>query len=440
MAGGGTRGTAGPFSATRDPPPATRFDVADLSLAPRGAARIDWAESQMPVLRQVRARFERERPLAGVVIAASLHVTAETANLVRTLMAGGADVALCASNPLSTQDDTAAALVERHGAEVYARAAEDPETYYRHIDAVLDRRPRLTVDDGADLIGVIHGRRTDLIDGIAGGTEETTTGVMRLRALEAEGKLAFPLIAVSEAVTGRLLDHRYGTGQSTLDGILRATSILLAGQRVVVVGYGYCGRGIALRARGAGAHVIVCEVDPLRALEARLDGYDVMPALDAAPQGDVFITVTGDRDVLRREHFELMRDGAILANAGHFDVEISKPDLESITTERREVRPLVVQHVLADGRRIHLLADGRVVNLAAGEGHPGAVMDVDFANQALCLEHLVRHAAELEPRVHGVPGEIDRAVAHLELEALGVRIDALTAEQRTYLSSWEQGT
>ena len=416
------------------------YDIADRALADAGASRIAWAESQMPVLRQVRKRFERDKPLDGVTIAACLHVTAETAVLVRTLMEGGGDVALCASNPLSTQDDTAAALVERHGAVVFARAGEDPDTYYAHIDAVLDRRPRLTVDDSADLIGVIHSRRTDLIEGIAAGTEETTTGMIRLRALEGEGKLAFPVIAVAEAVTGRQLDHRYGTGQSTLDGILRATSILLAGQRVVVIGYGACGRGVAMRGRGAGAHVIVCEVDELRALEAVMDGYDVMPARDAAREGDVFITVTGDRDVLRREHFEVMRDGAILANAGHFDVEVSKPDLETMTKERREVRPLVVQHVLHDDRRIHLLADGRVVNLAAGEGHPGAVMDVDFANQALCLEHLVRHGAELEPRVHGVPEAIDREVARLKLESLGVEIDELTEEQRRYLHSWEQGT
>jgi adenosylhomocysteinase len=394
----------------------------------------------MPVLRQVRGRFERERPLDGLVVAASLHVTAETAVLVRTLIGGGADVALCASNPLSTQDDTAAALVEVHGVPVYARAGEDPDTYYRHIDAVLDRRPRLTIDDGADLAGVIHGRRHELADGILGGTEETTTGMIRLRALEAEGKLAFPVIGVAESVTGRQLDHRYGTGQSTLDGILRATSILLAGQRVVVVGYGSCGKGVALRARGAGAHVIVCEVDGLRALEAVMDGYDVMPALEAAREGDVFITVTGDRDVIRREHFEAMRDGAIVANAGHFDVEVSKGDLDALTDERSEVRPLVVQHVLHDGRRIHLLADGRVVNLAAGEGHPGAVMDVDFAAQALCVEHLVRHGAALEPRVHGVPEAIDREVARLKLESLGVEIDALTDDQRRYLHSWEQGT
>src|SRR3954463_15393693 len=413
-------------------------DIADASLAHAGEARIAWAETQMPVLRQIRERFAREKPLKGIRIAASLHVTAETANLVRALKAGGAQVALCASNPLSTQDDTAAALAA--DAEIHARAAEDPDTYYRHIDAVLDTEPRLTIDDGADLVGVLHGQRKDLLEGILGGTEETTTGMIRLRALESQAKLAFPVIAVADSVTGRQLDHRYGTGQSTLDGILRATNILLAGQRVVVVGYGSCGRGVALRAKGAGAHVIVCEVDELSALEAVMDGYDVMPALDAAREGDVFITVTGDRDVIHREHFELMRDGAIVANAGHFDVEVSKPDLEAMTKERKEVRPLVAQHVLGDGRRIHLLADGRVVNLAAGEGHPGAVMDVDFAGEALCLEHLVKHGSSLDARVHGVPEEIDREVARLKLESLGVAVDALTNAQRDYLQSWEQGT
>ena len=392
----------------------------------------------MPVLAQVHARFEREKPLDGVRVAASLHVTAETAVLVRTLAAGGASVALCASNPLSTQDDVAAALAG--DVSVFARAGEDADTYYRHIDAVLDTRPRLTIDDGADLVGVLHGQRTDLLDGILGGTEETTTGMIRLRALEAQGKLAFPVIAVADSLTGRQLDHRYGTGQSTLDGILRATNILLAGQRVVVVGYGACGRGVAVRAKGAGAHVIVCEVDELRALEAVMDGYDVMPALEAAREGDVFITVTGDRDVLRSEHFTLMRDGAIVANAGHFDVEVSKPDLDALTVSRHEVRPLVVQHVLEDGRRIHLLADGRVVNLAAGEGHPGAVMDVDFAGEALCLEHLVRVGESLGAGVHGVPEAIDREVARLKLESLGVEIDSLTEDQRRYLHSWEQGT
>ena len=392
----------------------------------------------MPILLQIRTRFEKQKPLKGVRIAASLHVTAETAVLVRTLTSGGAVVALCASNPLSTQDDVAAALARE--VAVHARAGEDPETYYRHIDAVLDTKPRLTIDDGADLVGVLHGQRTDLLKGILGGTEETTTGMIRLRALEAQGKLAFPVIGVADSVTGRQLDHRYGTGQSTLDGILRATNILIAGRRLVILGYGACGRGIALRAKGAGAHVIVCEVDAMRALEAVMDGYDVMPALEAACEGDVFITATGDRDVIRGEHFELMRDGAIVANAGHFDVEISKPDLNALTRERHEVRSLVAQHVMKDGRRIHLLADGRVVNLAAGEGHPGAVMDVDFAGEALCLEHLVKHGEGLEARVHGVPEEIDREVARLKLESLGIEIDALTDAQREYLHSWEHGT
>ena len=394
----------------------------------------------MPVLAQVRERFAKERPLEGVRIGASLHVTAETANLVRTLMAGGAEVALCAANPLSTQDDTAAALVERHEASVFAVAGEDAGTYYSHLDAVLDTGPRLTIDDGADLIGVLHSRRTDLLEGILGATEETTTGVIRVRALEAEGRLAFPVIAVAESITGRQLDHRYGTGQSTLDGILRATNILLTGQRVVVVGYGACGRGIAMRAQGAGAHVVVCEVDPLRALEAVMDGYDVMPALAAAPLGDVFVTATGGRDVIAREHFEAMRDNAIVANAGHFDVEVSKPDLEALTIERRQVRPFVDQHVLADGRRINLLADGRVVNLAAGEGHPGAVMDVDFAGEALCVEHLVQHGESLASGVHSVPEAIDDEIARLKLESLGVEIDSLTEDQERYLHSWEQGT
>src|SRR4051794_18225037 len=413
-------------------------DIADPSLAPTGEGRIAWAETQMPILRQIRERYAREKPLRGTRIAASLHVTAETANLVRTLTAGGAQIALCASNPLSTQDDPGGALGA--DAEAPGGGGEARNTYYRHIDAVLDTKPRLTIDDGADLVGVLHGQRTDLLEGILGGTEETTTGIIRLRALEAQGKLGFPVIAVAESVTGRQLDHRYGTGQSTLDGILRATNILIAGQRVVVVGYGACGQGVASRARGLGAHVVVCEVDALRALEAVMDGYDVMPALDAAREGDVFVTVTGDRDVVRREHFELMRDGAMVANAGHFDVEVSKPDLNALTTERHVVRPLVAQHVLADGRRIHLLADGRVVNLAAGEGHPGAVMDVDFAAEALSLEHLVKNGAGLDARVHGVPEEIDREVARLKLESLGVEIDALTDEQRSYLHSWEHGT
>ncbi len=390
----------------------------------------------MPVLRQIRARFARERPLAGVTVAACLHVTAETANLVRTLIAGGADVGLCASNPLSTQDETAAALVERHGAEVFAVRGEDADTYYRHIDAVCDRRPRITMDDGADVVSVLHGRRTDLIEGIIGGTEETTTGVIRLRALEAERRLAFPVIAAGEASTKHLFDTRYGTGQSTLDGILRATNVLLAGRTVVVLGYGYTGRGIALRARGAGAWVIVCEVDPLRALEARMEGYEVLQALDAAEVGDLFITVTGNRGVLRREHFERMKDGAVIANAGHFDVEVDIGALrDAATAPPDDVLPLVQRYDL-EGRKLYLLAGGRVVNLAAAQGHPAEVMDISFALQALAIEWLARGAEGLEPGVIAVPAEIDREVARLKLESLGVSIDELTKDQQRYLSSW----
>jgi adenosylhomocysteinase len=394
----------------------------------------------MPVLRQIRERFERERPLDGVTVACCLHVTTETANLVRTLIAGGADVGLCASNPLSTQDDVAAALVEHYGAEVFAVHGEDSDTYYRHIGAVCDKRPQITMDDGADLVGVLHGERADQLGEIVGGTEETTTGVIRLKALEAEGRLGFPVVAVNEAGTKHLFDNRHGTGQSTIDGILRATNVLLAGRRVVVVGYGWCGRGVALRAKGLGAHVIVCEVDPLRALEAVMDGYEVMPAAEAAREGDVFVTATGNRDVLTGEHFESMKDGAILANAGHFDVEIDKPALDRLTKGTEEVRPYVEAHVLAGGRRLYLLADGRVVNLAAAEGHPAAVMDMSFANQALAAEHLARHGADLEKRVHPVPAEIDERIARLKLESLGVGIDALSDAQVEYLHSWEHGT
>jgi adenosylhomocysteinase len=371
-----------------------------------------------------------------------LHVTTETANLVRTLIAGGAEVALCAANPLDTQDDVAAALVDRHGARVHAIHGEDMDTYYRHIEAVLDTRPSLTMDDGADLVSTIHGRRTDLLaDGqIAGGTEETTSGVVRLRALEAAGQLGFPVVAVNEARTKRLFDNRYGTGQSALDGILRATNMLLAGRVIVVFGYGWCGQGIALRAKGAGAHVIVCEVDPVRALEAKLEGYEVLPGIDAAGKGDVLITATGNRGVVGSAHYEAMRDGAVLCNAGHFDVECDLAALRELTVERRQVRPHVEQHVLADGRRINLLAEGRVVNLAAAEGNPAAVMDMSFANQALAVEHLARTAGTLEARVHGVPHEIDDEVARLTLAALDVEIDTLSDAQRAYLTAWEQGT
>jgi adenosylhomocysteinase len=395
----------------------------------------------MPVLRSIRERFARERPLDGLRVGVCLHVTTETANLVRTLIAGGAEVALCAANPLDTQDDVAAALVARHGAAVYAVHGEDMDTYYRHIEAVLDTRPRLTMDDGADLVSTIHGRRTELLASeLLGGTEETTSGVVRLRALEAQGRLGFPIVAVNEARTKRLFDNRHGTGQSALDGILRATNMLLAGRVVVVFGYGWCGQGIALRAKGAGAHVVVCEVDPVRALEAKLEGYEVMPGVAAAAKGDVLITATGGREVVGQAHYEVLRDGAVLCNAGHFDVELDLPALRALAVERRRVRPHVEQHVLGDGRRVNLLAEGRVVNLAAAEGNPAAVMDMSFANQALAAEHLVRAAGTLEPRVHEVPRAIDDEVARLTLAAAGVEIDALTDAQRAYLTAWEQGT
>jgi adenosylhomocysteinase len=419
---------------------ATNYDVADLSLADAGQARIEWADSQMPVLSQIRERFEREKPLEGITIGACLHVTTETANLVRTLMAGGADVGLCASNPLSTQDETAAALVDRYGAEVFAIHGEDTDTYYKHIDAVCDKRPQITMDDGADVISVLHGKRTEQIPDIIGGTEETTTGVIRLRALEAEGKLGFPIIAVNEANTKHLFDNRYGTGQSTLDGVIRATNVLIAGRRVVVIGYGWCGRGVAMRAKGHGAHVIVCEIDPLRALEAVMDGYDVMPSIEAAKEGDIFISVTGGRDALARRHFEVMKDGAIVANSGHFDVEINKDDLEAVTERKRGIRPSVEEHLTKDGRRINLLADGRLVNLAAAEGHPAAVMDMSFANQALSAEYMAKNASSLERKVYVVPEEIDKEIARLKLESMGSEIDTLTELQDEYLHSWDQGT
>jgi len=394
----------------------------------------------MPVLRQIRERFASERPLEGLTVSACLHVTAETAGLVRALQAGGASMALCASNPLSTQDDVAAALVERHGVEVFAVHGEDPQTYYRHIEAVCDKHPRVTLDDGADLISVLHAQREEQLPEILGGTESTTTGALRVRALEAAGRLAFPVLAVSDAAAASLIENRYGTGQSTLDGIVRATNVLLAGSRVVVIGYGSSGRGVALRARGAGAKVIVCEVDPLRALEAAMEGYEVMPSLEAAALGDVFVTVTGNRAVLSTPHFKAMKDGALLCNAGHFDVEIDKPALDKLTKSTRAVRPLVEEHVLAGGRRLHLLAEGRVVNLAGAEGHPGAVMDMHFSAHALSVEHLARSGESLDNRVHAVPDEIDREIASLKLDALGVTIDELTKKQLEYLSSWEQGT
>ncbi len=408
--------------------------------APAGEAHIAWATTQMPVLAQIGARFAGPRPLEGVRVGACLHVTAETAALVRALAVGGAEVGLCAANPLSTQDDVVAALGADAGVHVHARRGEDARDYAAHVDTLVDFAPHITIDDGADLIARIHERDPDRAAGLLGGMEETTAGLLRLRALQVGGTLACPVLAVNESRTERAFNDRFGTGQSTIDGILRATNVLLAGRTVVVLGYGWTGRGIALRARGAGGSVIVCEVDPLRALEARMEGYEVMPALDAAPLGDVFVTVTGARDVLRAEHFERMKDGALLANAGHFDVEIDLPALRALAVGgRREVRPLVEQHTLADGRRLHLLAHGRLVNLAAGEGHPAAVMDISFAAQALCVEYLVAHTGQLPVGVQPVPDAIDDEVARLALDSLGVRIDTLTAAQRVYRSAWEHG-
>jgi adenosylhomocysteinase len=410
------------------------------SAADSGQARIDWADSQMPVLAQVRERLQRERPLQGVSVAACLHVTAETANLVRALIAGGAQVGLCAANPLSTQDDVAMALTQRHGATVLGTRGESAKQYAAHVQKLVQSAPQVTIDDGADLIGAIHERNSSHAAEMLGGTEETTAGLLRVRALAEQGALACPVLAVNESRTERAFNDRFGTGQSTIDGILRATNLLLAGRTVVVLGYGWTGRGVALRARGAGASVVVCEVDPLRALEARMEGYEVMGALAAAERGDVFVTVTGGRDVLRAEHFERMKDGALLANAGHFDVEIKLEDLRALAVGgRREALPLVEEHMLADGRRLNLLVQGRVVNLAAGEGHPAAVMDMSFAGQALCVEYLVENADSLPAEVMAVPDRIDEEVARLKLESLGVQIDELREDQRVYRSSWEHG-
>jgi adenosylhomocysteinase len=415
-------------------------DVKDLSLADAGQRKVEWAEQEMPVLRLIRERFDRDKPLAGLRIAACLHVTTETANLMRTLKAGGADARLCASNPLSTQDDAAAALVVHYGVPVFAIKGEDHDTYYRHIHQALDHRPQVTMDDGADTVGVIHKERTDLLPGIIAGTEETTTGVIRLRAMARDGVLAYPIVAVNDATTKHFFDNRYGTGQSTIDGIVRATNVLLAGKNVVVAGYGWCSRGIAMRARGMGSNVIITEVDPLRALEAVMDGYRVMPMLEAAPLGDIFVTSTGDKSVIDGCHFEVMKDGAILANSGHFNVEINIPALREMAVSSRQPRPFVEQFILADGRRISILGEGRLINLAAAEGHPSAVMDMSFANQALCVEHIVRHAAELEKKVYGVPEAIDKEIARLKLKAMGIDIDTLTPAQAHYLTSWEEGT
>ncbi len=440
-----------------------RFDVKDPSLAGRGRLRIEWAEKSMPVLRQIRERFEKQKPLSGVRLSACLHVTSETANLARTLAAGGADLVLCASNPLSTQDDVAAALVADDGIAVFAIKGEDHATYYEHIRAALAHRPNVTMDDGADLVssllflalgkdadvdpvirdwarGLSPSDRQDLLSGVVGGTEETTTGVIRLRAMEKAGVLKFPVVAVNEAKTKHLFDNRYGTGQSTLDGIVRATNLLVAGLNVVVAGYGWCGRGVAMRARGMGAQVIVTEIDPTKAIEAVLDGYRVMPMEEAAAVGDVFVTVTGNKSVLREEHFRTMKDGAVVCNSGHFNVEIDIPALEALSAGRRPIREFVEEFALRDGRRIYLLADGRLVNLSAAEGHPASVMDMSFANQALAAEYMVKNHRALDPRVYPVPGEIDSEIARLKLAAMEIAIDVPTREQLRYMTSWEEGT
>jgi adenosylhomocysteinase len=415
-------------------------DVRDAGMAPDGVLRVEWADRQMPVLAAIRERFAAERPLAGLRVSACLHVTSETANLMRTLKAGGADVLLCASNPLSTQDEVAAALVAEYGISVHAVHGESNELYYAHIEAAVDHRPHLTMDDGCDVVSTLHKDHPDMLGDVLAGTEETTTGVIRLRAMEKAGALGFPIVAVNEANTKHFFDNRYGTGQSTIDGIIRATNILLAGRTFVVCGYGWCGRGLADRARGLGAHVIVVEVDPLRALQAVMDGFRVAPIADAAAQGDIFVTATGNKHILRREHFEAMRDGAVLANTGHFDVEIDIPALRDLAADEGVARPHVRRFDLADGRRLFLLAEGRLVNLAAAEGHPAAVMDMSFANQALSAEYVARNHADLEPRVYAVPREIDDEVARLKLESMGIAIDALTDEQRRYLDTWDEGT
>jgi adenosylhomocysteinase len=417
------------------------YDVRDIELADTGRDRIDWAAGEMPVLAQIRERFEKEKPLAGIRVAACLHVTTETANLVETLAAGGAEVALCASNPLSTQDDAAASLVARGGIDVYAIKGEDTDMFFKHINACLDIRPHVTMDDGADMVSVLHKHRLDQITEIMGGTEETTTGVIRLRAMSWDGALRYPIVSVNDANTKHLFDNRFGTGQSSIDAIMRATNRLLAGRTIVVCGYGMCGRGVASRARGMGAHVVVTEVDPTAALEAVMEGHRVMPLLEAARIGDVFITVTGDKAVIRGEHLERMKDGALLANAGHFDVEIDKPALAALSEGRvRRIREFVEEHTLADGRRLNLLGEGRLVNLTAAEGHPAAVMDMSFANQALVVEWLVQNHGTLEPKVYPVPQEIDQEVARLKLRGMGIEIDTLTPEQEAYLKSWEEGT
>ncbi len=415
------------------------YDVKDTSLASAGKLRIEWAGREMPVLRLIKERFAKEKPLKGVRISACLHITTETANLALALKEGGAELVLCASNPLSTQDDAAAALVE-YGLPTFAIKGEDNQTYYQHINSALNHKPQLTVDDGADLVSAAHREKTQLLANIIGGTEETTTGVIRLRNMAEEGKLKYPIIAVNDAKTKHFFDNRYGTGQSTIDGITRATNVLWAGKKVVVCGYGWCGRGIARRAQGMGAWIIVTEINPISALEAAMDGYQVMPLIEAAKIGDIFITATGDINAIDKGHLSQMKDGAILANSGHFNVEINIPALEKLAKAKRQIRPFVDEYTLADGRRLYLLGEGRLINLTAAEGHPASVMDMSFANQALCLEHLIKNKGNLQPKVYPVPEEIDNEVGRLKLKAMNINIDSLTQEQKKYLESWEEGT
>ncbi|MCK4538741.1 MAG: adenosylhomocysteinase [Candidatus Krumholzibacteria bacterium] len=416
------------------------YDAKDLSLASAGKERIEWADETMPVLKTIRARFEKEKPLEGIRIAACLHVTTETANLMRTLKAGGAEVALCASNPLSTQDEVVASLIEDYKISTFAIRGEDNDTYYKHINSALDLEPQVTMDDGADLVSLVHKDRRDLLKNVIGGSEETTTGVIRLRAMQAAGVLEHPMIAVNDAMTKHFFDNRYGTGQSTIDGVIRATNTLLAGSRVVVFGYGWCGRGTAMRARGMGANVIVVEIDPVKALEAVMDGFLVMGSMEAAEIGDIFITLTGNISVIRKEHFELMKDGAIVANSGHFNVEIDVEELDKMAKSSKHIREEIDQYLLPNGRKINLLAQGRLINLAAAEGHPASVMDMSFANQSLSAEYLVKGGVKLENKVYPVPGDIDREIARLKLDAIGSKIDKLTEKQVKYLESWEMGT
>ena len=416
-----------------------QFDITDRSLGHQGELRAQWAEQEMPVLRGIRDRFAATQPLKEVKIAACLHVTSETANLALTLKAGGANLVLCASNPLSTQDDIAAYLVDQ-GIPVFARNGEDAETYYAHINAAADTAPQVTIDDGADLVAVLHSDKQHLLEHAIGGMEETTTGVIRLKALHAEGKLAYPIVAVNDSMTKHMFDNRYGTGQSTLDGIIRATNMLITGKTVVVIGYGWCGRGFADRARGLGAHTVVCEVDPVRALEAVMDGHRVMSVNEAAPQGDIFLTVTGGLHAIDAQHFDAMKDGAVVANSGHFNVEVNIDALEEMSESKRRIRPFVEEYVIEDGRRVYLLAEGRLVNLAAAEGHPPSVMDMSFANQALAAEHIVNNHQSMEPGVYTLPEEIDKDIAALKLRSMGMAFDELTPAQFKYLNSWESGT